>query len=196
MISLNRTHKIIIIIGVNIWLVLFLVRDIGISMGYSRDYITENKLLMDNHGWLSNAEYEYIYSRVPRACVDIMIIKDDNILLTFRNDPPYQDNWHVIGGRIEMFETVSDAAIRHVQKETGLTINKHELIFTDYAEFLDETMPTYNGHSISFVFEYKLDSNVIINETDARKWYHENNLPKNIVAQHLEVIKRFYQIET
>ena len=153
----------------------------------------EDSLEPTGHHWLSDYDYDYIYSRVPRACVDVIIKQNGKLLLTFRNHPPNNSLWHIIGGRIQLFETIKDTALRVVNKETNITINPDKLILKECCEFLDEQMPKYNMHSVSYIFEYNLDDNISIDEiTNKRKWFKYDEIPCDVIKQHSAVLKKLY----
>jgi ADP-ribose pyrophosphatase YjhB (NUDIX family) len=56
--------------------------------------------------YLSDKDYEFIFSRVPRLTIDLVINKDNGIILTRRNIPPHMGKWHLPGGRLFMREKV------------------------------------------------------------------------------------------
>jgi len=46
----------------------------------------------------------------------------DRVLLVRRAHPPLQGYWGLPGGRVELGETVTEALLREVREETGLTV--------------------------------------------------------------------------
>jgi len=56
----------------------------------------------------------------PVPTVLAMITHKDRILLIKRNKYPYIGYWALIAGKLEMDETVEEAAIREAKEETGL----------------------------------------------------------------------------
>ncbi len=48
---------------------------------------------------LTKKEFEYIYHKVPRLCIDLIIVKEKKILLTKRSIEPFINFWHFPGGR-------------------------------------------------------------------------------------------------
>jgi 8-oxo-dGTP diphosphatase len=63
----------------------------------------------------------------PRLSVSAIILMSNNeMLLTKRKGPPYKDYWCLPGGRVELGETVEEAVIREVLEETGLHVEIKE----------------------------------------------------------------------
>ena len=70
------------------------------------------------------------------------IIKNDKVLLLFRNKAPNQFKWNGVGGKIEHNETPHESIKREIMEETGLIVN--EVIFRGIV--------TWNNRSGMYVF--------------------------------------------
>lgn len=68
------------------------------------------------------------YPDRPLLGVGAILINDDQILLVRRANPPLQGQWSIPGGLVETGETISQAIIREVQEETGLTVEPVKLV--------------------------------------------------------------------
>lgn len=65
--------------------------------------------------------YKKIYANVPILCVEAVAVdRMNNFLLIRRKYPPEAGEWWFPGGRLYKFEDFGDAAVRCLQKETGL----------------------------------------------------------------------------
>lgn len=65
------------------------------------------------------------YPKAPRVGVGVVIIRETDgrqVLLVLRGKEPAKGMWSVPGGSLELGETVSEAAEREVQEETGLDV--------------------------------------------------------------------------
>jgi 8-oxo-dGTP diphosphatase len=62
------------------------------------------------------------YPDVPLVAVGAIVMKDGCVLLVRRGQPPSEGLWAIPGGRVELGETLQEAARREIREETGLTI--------------------------------------------------------------------------
>ena len=56
----------------------------------------------------------------PIPAVGVVCIRDDQVLLIRRGQPPRMGEWSLPGGRIEFGERVEAAALRELREETGV----------------------------------------------------------------------------
>lgn len=96
---------------------------------------------------MSDTEYEYVFSRTPRPCVDLIIEAERGFIVTKRSIEPYKGFWHLPGGRVCYKETVGNAINRIAKNEIGISITGSRLI--GFFEILDDGKFV---HSISLVF--------------------------------------------
>jgi 8-oxo-dGTP diphosphatase len=64
----------------------------------------------------------YQYPDAPRVGVGALIFKDDCVLLIKRGKSPSKGMWTVPGGKLELGETLQEAAEREVLEETGIIV--------------------------------------------------------------------------
>jgi len=80
-------------------------------------------------------------ARVPRISAHVLFINDSGqVLLRLRDDRadlPYPDQWDLVGGAVEMGETITEAARREVNEEIGLDVIGLEY-FGEYPEQLPD----------------------------------------------------------
>lgn len=68
------------------------------------------------------SRYTYEYPR-PSVTADVAVlrlVKEPEILLVQRKDPPFEGMWALPGGFMEMEETLEEAARRELQEETNI----------------------------------------------------------------------------
>jgi 8-oxo-dGTP diphosphatase len=69
-----------------------------------------------------------LYPKQPFAGVGAVIICNGKILLEKRKGEPGRGKWAIPGGLVELGETVEHTLMREVEEETGLEVEKPELI--------------------------------------------------------------------
>jgi ADP-ribose pyrophosphatase len=62
--------------------------------------------------------------------VGAIVVRDSRVLLIQRGQPPSEGLWAIPGGRVELGETLQEAAEREIKEETGLTIRARNPIHT------------------------------------------------------------------
>lgn len=129
-------------------------------------------------------EFKYIYSKVPRLCIDLIFKSEKGILLAQRNIDPGKGLWHFPGGTVLLGESIEDSINRISIEEIGFSISKYNLI--GIIEFLPENNPFF--HSISIVFKVKSEI-----ENFKPNWHNKDikyfkQLPDNIVSEHKKFI--------
>ena len=139
---------------------------------------------MGTFRWLNDEEYNFVFDRVPRLCVDLVIKSGKGILLSLRDIEPYKGSWHLPGGMVYKNEPVHHAAKRIAKKETGLDIKIKR--FLGYMEFLHEIQNNHDRHMVSIVFDaYSVNEKLKLKmDFQAKKIQFHSFLPKNIITQH------------
>ena len=80
-------------------------------------------------GWLPKAEFDSIFSRVPRLCVEVVIMAPERgVLLTRRDIPPNVGAWHIPGGTVLFGEPLVQTVRRVARDELGLEVVVGELL--------------------------------------------------------------------
>lgn len=130
-------------------------------------------------------EFFDIYSKVPRLCVETVIIQNHKVLLTLRDIPPGKGIWHLPGGTVFYDESVTDAARRIAKDELG--VNAEVIRFLGYIDWYKSKNAL--EHSVSLVFLMKIISGDIQTNFQAKEAKFFNVLPKNLFAEHKKFIE-------
>ncbi len=70
------------------------------------------------------------YPESPQSAVGAIVIRDDEVLLVKRTNPPGRGLWSIPGGCVELGETLQEAAEREIREETGVVIRAREPVYT------------------------------------------------------------------
>jgi 8-oxo-dGTP diphosphatase len=68
------------------------------------------------------------FPETPLVGVGAVVVENGRVLLVKRGAEPLKGQWSLPGGLIELGESLSEAVIREVREETGLTVEPIELI--------------------------------------------------------------------
>lgn len=97
---------------------------------------------------LSEEEFDKIYQRVPRACVDIIVNTSQGIIMTKRLISPCKDMWHIPGGTIYLGEKLEEAVYRVANDELGIGVKiKNMAGIIQYTKLCESSK-----HSIGIAF--------------------------------------------
>lgn len=70
-----------------------------------------------------------LYPDTPLVAVGVVVIHEGKVLLVRRGNAPSKGLWAVPGGRVELGETLMDAAAREVLEETGIVVSDAEVLW-------------------------------------------------------------------
>ncbi|MBW1743354.1 MAG: NUDIX hydrolase [Deltaproteobacteria bacterium] len=87
--------------------------------------------------------------------VGAIVIKDNRVLLVKRSKPPGEGLWAIPGGRVELGETLQQAAEREIMEETGLTIKAKDPVYTfEVIEPDDAGRPRFHYVIVDLMADY------------------------------------------
>src|SRR5919107_92712 len=94
--------------------------------------------------------------------VDVVIPSEAGVVLIRRGSEPFEGEWALPGGFVDVGETVHEAAVREVAEETGLAVEVSRLVGV-YSE--PDRDP--RGHNVSIAFLARVLGGQIPASTDA-----------------------------
>lgn len=141
-------------------------------------------------GWLSDKDYDSIYRRIPRLCVDLVIKDPKGVLLSNRQIEPYKSFWHLPGGRVRFRESLSQAITRIAREETGLKVKMDKLLGS--MEFLRETQNGRKRHTVSLVFMARKLSGQIKGSRQAQEVKYFKDRPKKMHPIHSNFLSSIF----
>ena len=98
----------------------------------------------------------------PKLMVDVVIPSGDGVVLIRRAGDPFEGQWALPGGFVEVGETVEAAATREAAEETGLAVELARLVGV-YSE--PDRDP--RGHNVSVAFLARVVGGDLVAATDA-----------------------------
>ncbi len=133
---------------------------------------------------LTEEEYEFVYSRTTRLCIDLVIRAKDGLLLSKRLIPPFENLWHFPGGRVGYKETIPDAINRISLAEIGTTAKAVGLL-----GYIDMPNDGSYVHSVSLAFEVELDESAIVGSSQAKEFKAFHSLPDQMQPYQLQFLQ-------
>jgi ADP-ribose pyrophosphatase YjhB (NUDIX family) len=138
--------------------------------------------------WLSDEDFEHIYSKVPRLNIDLVIASSDSgFIMTKRAIEPYMGHWHLPGGTVYKGETAAEAALRIAKKETGLDTSFSK--FLGFMEFPNEERGRITTHTVSLVLEVTVDGGEPFVDENASEIRYFKDMPNPVVPEHASFLK-------
>ncbi len=121
----------------------------------------------------------------PLLTVDAVIIRDAQIVLIRRKNPPFAGSWALPGGFVDVGETVEAACAREAQEETSLQVQIKRLVGV-YSD--PERDP--RGHTVSAAYICRVTGGELQAADDAAEasWHTLSDLPE-LAFDHGRIIK-------
>ncbi len=133
---------------------------------------------------LSVKDFNHIYSRVPRVCVEVILENKGEILLTKRKIQPDAGKWHFPGGTVRFEESLRDAVKRVAKSELGIDVKIKKQL--GVIEFLRKSY-----HPVSIAFLVKGKPGKIKLNFQASEFKFFKKIPGNTVKEHFKFIKNY-----
>lgn len=135
---------------------------------------------------LPSKEFKYLYGKVPRLCVDVVIQSEDGVVLSKRDIPPAKGMWHIPGGTVLFGESLENAVKRIAKEETGLIIKVVKMV--SYIEY----SPIHAlNHSIGLAFSCKVYSGKLKGCYQAKEIKFFKTIPKNTIPEQEKFLQKF-----
>jgi len=137
---------------------------------------------------ISFQDFNYIYSRVPRLCVEVIIRTKDGILLTKRAIVPVKGQWHTPGGTVYKGESLEQAVKRVAKEELGVKVKIQKMLGV-----LEYRMKNYNGWPISVAYAAQIIAGDSIKlDEQASEYAYFRILPRNMVREQKSFLEKTF----
>jgi ADP-ribose pyrophosphatase YjhB (NUDIX family) len=137
-------------------------------------------------GWLPEGEFRAIYRRVPRLCVEVVVVDSERrVLLMLRDIPPNVGAWHIPGGTVLFGESLADAVRRVARDELGLGVEPRELLgYIEYPSHYENGLDSPVG--LAFRVEGSEEPASELKLPDGCEWF--SRLPQGLYAEQREFL--------
>src|SRR5687768_1353542 len=115
----------------------------------------------------STEEFGFIYSRVPRLTVEVILVIEGGVVLVERQEPSWYGLWHIPGGTVFYKERLVDAVKRVAQEELGIDVQVGELL--GYIEYPSEEAERGFGWSTGIAFKCQA-----LTQPNRKEWEKNN----------------------
>ncbi len=112
----------------------------------------------------------------------VVIVKDGKILLVQESWEKVRGKWNLPAGKVDMGETIEQAAVREAKEETGLDVQLKKHVFTLHQSIEDSVLHSYLAEIKSG--EIKFDPEEILDV----KWFEIDEVINNLDLRNTEYI--------
>ncbi|MCK9901925.1 NUDIX hydrolase [Parafrankia colletiae] len=137
---------------------------------------------------LSRRDFDDIYGRVPRLCVEVVIREPDGVLLVRRDIEPARGQWHLPGGTVLFGESLPAAVARVAGRELGVTVAAGELL--GYVEYPLIAASGYRGWPVGLAFAATIVSGHLVGSDEGRQigWFRD--IPSDTIGEQADFLRQ------
>jgi NUDIX domain len=137
-------------------------------------------------GWLPKAEFDAIFNRVPRLCVEVVICTEERgVLLMLRDIPPNIGAWHIPGGTVLFGERLTDAVRRVARDELRMDVTVGDLLgYIEYPSHYENGLDS----PVGLAFRTMPAAGVAGDPPEGCAWFE--SLPAGLYAEQAEFLAR------
>ncbi|SER50895.1 NUDIX domain-containing protein [Lentzea albida] len=104
------------------------------------------------HAWVPEELYREILERMPVVCVDTLVVRAGEALLTRRSQEPQAGSLWLQGGRMRKGEQLAEAAVRTAEQESGLSLTLRGVLGTFSTVFEASAHGNSPTHTVNVTF--------------------------------------------
>jgi colanic acid biosynthesis protein WcaH len=123
---------------------------------------------------LNDQAFKTVISSTPLISIDLLVKKDNKILLGKRINKPAQGYFFSIGGRVYKNETIDNAMIRIAKNELNIELKLTPRFIGVFEHFYDDSI--YQGvstHYVNLAYEIKIEEtlNLPTEQHNEYQWF-------------------------
>lgn len=115
------------------------------------------------------------------VAADCVIVRDNRVLMQKRSFGMWKDYWCLIGGKVDVGETIIHAAVREAKEESGLDVKKIYMLGIYDAKDRDHEQ---NCVAVAFLCEANDAEPKMSEEATDMKFFPFDKLPDKIAFDH------------
>ena len=121
---------------------------------------------------LGDQIYKTVVDSTPLVSIDILLKKDNKVLLGRRVNKPAQGYFFSIGGRINKNETIDNAMARVALNELNIDLKSTPEFIGVFEHFYDDSMyENVSTHYVNIAYEYEMEE-ILDLPTEQHSEYH------------------------
>ena len=131
---------------------------------------------------LDDATFKTVIDSAPLISIDILLKKDNKVLLGRRINKPAQGYFFSTGGRINKNETIDSAMVRIVKNELNIELKFMPEFIGVFEHFYDDSMyEDVSTHYVNLAYEYEVEEvlNLPIEQHNEYQWFTVSELLKS-----------------
>ncbi len=128
---------------------------------------------------LDDATFKTIIDSAPLISIDILLKKDNKILLGKRINKPAQDYFFSAGGRVNKNETIDNAMSHIAKNELNIELKSTPKFIGVFEHFYDDSIyKDVSTHYVNLAYEYEVKeiSDLPTEQHSEYKWFTVNEL--------------------
>jgi len=135
---------------------------------------------------LTLEEFNYIYSKVPRLNVEIVVKTDKGVVLTKRNIVPWKGFWHLPGGTVLLGETLEIAVKRIALREIGVQVGVDKMVGSiTYPSIKDQN---HDSWPVGIVFLTHIESGELKNGEHEDEVATFEKIPEHTIPEQYDLL--------
>jgi colanic acid biosynthesis protein WcaH len=123
---------------------------------------------------LDDKKFKIVVDSAPLISIDILLKKDNKVLLGKRENKPAQGYFFSTGGRINKNETINNAMIRIAKNELNIELKSIPKFIGMFEHFYDDSIyENVSTHYVNIAYEYEAEEipNLPTDQHSEYKWF-------------------------